>query len=438
MLILGGGVAGLAASLVTGAPVYEAGDCVGGAARSKKIDGFSFDYGIHVLQTQHATIQDMFRELSIGLGTQERQAMIYSHSTYTPYPFQVNTAGLPVRVRARCVWEYLKRSKNGEADNYEDWIYQNLGKGYGDTFLIPYSEKFWTKHPREMTCEWAGSRIPPTRIWQMLRGAVVSKRTAIGANSVFQYPDEGVGFGAIPTKMARPLPEVHLNHRATRINATRRRVEFNGGHSEVSYDALITTIPLPTLIQLIPEAPEEVREAAGKLRHNSIMVVNLGIANPNVSKWHWVHFPEKEVSFFRISYPHNLGPGMVPEGMGSVAAEVAYSDERPIDRATIVDRVIDDLIRVRAIGAKDRIVLRDTIDIKYGYVIYDKNRKSSVRTIRDWLESVDIHPTGRYGLWAYLWSHESILAGRQTGQKLMARSGIAASEAMRDESLMLS
>jgi protoporphyrinogen oxidase len=421
MLILGGGVAGLAASLATGAPVYEAGDATGGVARSKEIDGFVFDYGIHVLQTKHSVIHALFKDLGISLCTRRRNAMIYSNRTYTAYPFQVNTAGLPIGLRARCLWKYFRRNRQGRPANYQEWVYQNLGEGYGDTFLIPYSEKFWTVHPSEMTSEWVRNRIPPTNPWQMLRGAVVSRQTRVGTNAVFQYPDEGSGFGAIPARMSEAVSEVHLKHRATRIDVTRRLVEFNDGAVEVPYDTLISTIPLPTLVSLIPEAPEAVRGAAGLLRSNSILVVNLGLESPNPSPHHWVHFPEPDVSFFRISYPHNLGPGMVPAGRCSVAAEVAYSDRKPIDKTTIVDRVIDDLLRVGAIGRGDRIVLKDTIDIRHGYVIYDRNRKAAVRTIRDWLESASIFATGRYGLWAYLWSHESIMAGRQLGRRLVGR-----------------
>ena len=108
---------------------------------------------------------------------------------------------------------------------------------------------------------------------------------------------------------------------------------------------------------------------------------------------------------------------MVPPGMSSVSAEVSYSDRKPIDKVEIVDRVITDLVRVGAIGRTDRIVVKDVMDIKYGYVIYDQNRKAAVRRIREWLESVGIMATGRYGLWAYLWSHESILAGWQAGRR---------------------
>ena len=84
----------------------------------------------------------------------------------------------------------------------------------------------------------------------------------------------------------------------------------------------------------------------------------------------------------------------------------------------MADRVVADLIRVGILRGDDRIVARDVMDVKYGYVIYDKVRRQSVVKIRRWLASVGIHSTGRYGLWAYLWSHESLLAGANTGRRL--------------------
>lgn len=418
MIILGGGVAGLAASIASGAPVYEAGPVTGGVAQSRKIDGFAFDHGIHVLQTENPTIHALFKQIGLGLSTRKRYAYIYSHSTYTAYPFQVNTAGLPVGLRARCVWRYLRRDRGFKPANYAEWIYQTIGEGFADTFLIPYSEKFWTVHPREMTYDWTGNRVPSVNLWQVLRGAFFNKRTAVGSNATFQYPDHGVGFGAIPDQMAGAAGEIHLNHRATRIDAVKRVVEFNGGSTRVPYDTLISTIPLPALVGLIPEAPREVVEAAARLRSNSILVVNLGIDRAPRSGHHWVHFPEDDISFFRISYPHNLGPGNVPDGMSAVSAEVSYSPHRPVDKATITDRVTDDLIRVGVLAPTDRIVVKDVMDIRYAYVIYDQERKHAARTIHGYLNSCDIHSTGRYGLWAYLWSHESITAGLQAGQRL--------------------
>ena len=68
--------------------------------------------------------------------------------------------------------------------------FDNVGEGYGDTFLIPYSEKFWTVHPREMTHDWTNNRIPPSSTRQMLSGAFIKAQTNVGTNAVFQVPRE--------------------------------------------------------------------------------------------------------------------------------------------------------------------------------------------------------------------------------------------------------
>lgn len=423
MIVLGGGLAGLAAGYYGRAPVYEAAPHAGGVAGSVHVDGFTFDQGIHILQTQHQEIHALFSDVGVGLGTHRRNAHIFSHDCYTAYPFQVNTAGLPIGLRAKCLWNYFRRDLKADPDNYEEWIHKSIGRGFGQTFLIPYSEKFWTVSPREMTYEWTANRIPETSKWQVLRGAFINRQTTIGNNAVFQYPppqNGNTGYGVIGIAMERHTDEVYCNHRAVNIDADRHTIDFHNG-AAVPYGTLVSTIPLPELIPLIPQAPDDVRQAARRLRCNSIYVVNLGFDCTAFSQKHWVHFPGKDVSFFRISYPSNFSPGMAPEGQCSVAAEIAYSKWAPIDRESIVQRVIDDLTRVRAIPEAAPVISKSTIDIKYGYVIYDKNRKQAVRQIHDWLNSVDIHATGRYGLWAYLWSHEAILAGKRTALRLQRK-----------------
>ncbi len=419
MLVLGGGVAGLSAAYFSGAPVYDAAETPGGVARSQRISGYTFDYGIHVLQVEQPAVLDLFSKWGIQFGLRKRHALVYSHRTLTPYPFQINTAGLPIRLRWHCLRHYFGRDQRATPANYRDWIVQSVGKGFAETFLIPYSRKFWTIDPAEMTYEWTPNRVPPTGIWQVLRGAVISRQSQVGANAIFRYPSQGMGYGEMPQQMAQAVDNVHLGFRATHIDFRRKCVEFNHGQTVVNYDTMISTIPLPQLIQLFDNVPADVAEAVSQLRWNSILVVNLGINRSQLSPAHWIHFPEPDVSFFRISFPDNLGPGMVPPGKSSIAAEVAYSPWKPLDKDTIVSRVISDLRRTGILHEKDSIELTHVMDIPYGYVIYDMQRRAAVRTIRTWLKSIDIHPTGRYGLWAYLWSHESILAGRNTALQLM-------------------
>ena len=418
IVILGGGVAGLAASVVTGAPVYEADSRVGGVAASDSGNGFTFDRGIHILQTKNARVLKLLDDAGVRLNDYSRRAYIYSHDTYSPYPFQVNTAGLPLALRARCVWAYLNREKAAKPHNYEEWRYANLGRGFADTFLIPYSEKFWTVHPREMTHEWTGNRVPQPTTLQVLRGSLWSKQTRIGTNVDFRYPDSAPGYGAIPEALAQKAGPVCRGHRASRLDVRARTVHFDNGMA-VRYQRLISTIPLPDLVNICVDAPPTVRAAAAKLRTNSILVVNLGIGRSGLSDWHWAHFPEKDVSFFRISFPHNFSDIVTPRGMSAISAEVAYSPERPIDRESIVARVVDDLIRVRVLKRDDPVVFSMTRDIRYAYCIYDFERRSAVRTVREWLIGSGVVPAGRYGLWSYFWSDEAMMSGMQAGEKAL-------------------
>src|ERR1700730_7683448 len=160
IVILGGGVAGLTASLFTGAPAFESDSRAGGVASSDTVDGFTFDRGIHVLQTNNQEILKLLHDLGVEFDIRDRSAHIYAFGRYTAYPFQINSTNLPLARRIGCVWQYLRRDSNPEPKNYQEWIYKTIGRGFGDSFLIPYSEKFWGVHPREMSFEWTGNRVP--------------------------------------------------------------------------------------------------------------------------------------------------------------------------------------------------------------------------------------------------------------------------------------
>ena len=133
IVILGGGLAGLTASLYTGAPVYEAEPDWGGASASDRCGGFTFDRGIHLLQTTNMTIVEMLQELGIEWEVIERSAHIYAFGKYTAYPFQINSTNLPIGRRIQCVWSFLRRAMNPEPTNYAEWIYRTIGRGFADT-----------------------------------------------------------------------------------------------------------------------------------------------------------------------------------------------------------------------------------------------------------------------------------------------------------------
>jgi UDP-galactopyranose mutase len=282
-----------------------------------------------------------------------------------------------------------------------------------------------------MTFEWTGNRVPATNVRQVLRGAVISRNTRIGTNATFRYPAGKDGYGTVADAIRQRVDaNLHTDYRATRIDTRQQRIFFANDRS-VDYSVLLSTIPLPELVRIATDAPPEVSAHAAALRTNSIMVVNLGVARADLSATHWIHFPEKDVVFFRISFPHNFTEGLAPPGTSAISAEVSYPPGSPPDPEALTQRVIDDLVKVRLLKPNDRIIAKHTRDIPYGYCIYDEARRNALAVIKEWLPTANIVAGGRYGLWTYFWSDEAILSGKKSAELAKRRlAEIAGSESL--------
>ena len=416
MIILGAGLAGLSAAYhLEESLIYEQSTHVGGRARSICRDGFTFDQGIHVLHSKNKYVLDLLHLLNADLEEREREAWIYHYETFTRYPFQANTYGLPIDIVKACLLGFIANDfPRDQINTYHDWLYHQYGQGISDLLMTPYSLKFWGVHPRDMTTEWVSVRHPRPTLDEVITGAITDQEKGFGVNAKFRYPRQG-GFGAIPNAFADSIGRDHiqLGMRATRIDVNQKVIEFNDGEHTAQYDTLISTIPLPDLVELLTNAPESLRQAASLLRTNSVLVVNLGIDVPNLTEKHWIYFPEDDYIFFRISFPMNKAMNMVPPGKSSILAEISYGNGQMVDRKTIEEQVVSDLCRSGVLRDEKDVIFSDLHDIPYAYIIYDQNRKPAVRTIHDYLKKHDLYPCGRYGQWGYLWSDEAILSGRR-------------------------
>src|SRR3990167_10710167 len=98
-VIIGAGLAGLSAAyhLKDGYEIFEREKRIGGLCRSEKIDGFTFDYAIHILYSSNPYASKLIKIL-LGDKFQSlpRSSWVYSKGVYTHYPFQANTYGLPI------------------------------------------------------------------------------------------------------------------------------------------------------------------------------------------------------------------------------------------------------------------------------------------------------------------------------------------------------
>jgi len=427
VIILGAGLAGLSCAyhLRDGYEIYEKEAEAGGLCRSKDIDGFTFDYDAHLVHFKNSYTLDLLKTLMDGnLAPHNRDSWIFSKGVFTRYPFQANFYGFPEDVIKECISGLARtkrsdvpKSHDGDGLTFEDWILGTFGEGIAKHFMFPYNNKFWTVHPSQLTCEWIGRYIPITTFEEALNGALNDRVSKIGYNSQFWYPIEG-GIMEVPLAFERKIKKVSLSKEAIRIDVAKKEVTFSDGE-KVKFDRLISTLPLPEMGRLIHPLPESLLSAFRKLKYLSIFNLNLGIDRENISDRHWIYFPEEEFIFFRVGFPMNFSPLLIPVGNSSIYAEVSYSKMRPIDKSSLTQRIVEDLIKGGIIYKEDTIKAVDVVDIKYGYIIYDRNYRKSVSVILNFLAENDIFSIGRYGRWRYMSMEDVILDGKQTAQMFL-------------------
>jgi len=284
--------------------------------------------------------------------------------------------------------------------------------------MVPYNQKTW-KHPlEEMDTGWITGRVPSPSVDEMRRGAEGTQDKDFGPNAVFWYPKHG-GIGALATQLSRGL-NVSLGSTATELKPHGDRVKVvymkDGRRRVVESDRVLSSLPLPEVVKMIDDAPEEVHGAAERLVHNSLVCVMVGVKRPRITDKHWLYFPEEDLVFNRISFPMNFSPETTPEGRSSILVEVTYRDR--VDVEETKTRVLMDLVKADIIDADDEVETCTAADFRYAYVIYDLDHRRNVNIIHSYLEGNRITPIGRFGEWEYYNMDKAIQSGRRAAEAL--------------------
>jgi protoporphyrinogen oxidase len=201
------------------------------------------------------------------------------------------------------------------------------------------------------------------------------------------------------------------------IDARNKCIRLNSGDKE-QYDYLISSIPLPDIPHLVSGMPKATARVFKRLRWNSVFNLNIGVDKKDYLGRHWVYFPEKELSFFRVGCFHNFSSTSAPPGKSSLYVEVAYSQEKPVDKTKIIFHIKEDLKKVGILAQGDGIISEDINDIKYAYPIYDRYYQQTRSAIVTYLTRHDILPVGRYGSWRYMSMEDVMLDGKAIAEKI--------------------
>lgn len=428
--ILGTGMAGFGAAYAAHQagvrPVmYDMHDHIGGHTASYEFPGgWTFDEGPHVSFTENTRIQNLLADNIEGkYETSGVRVNNYWKGHWIKHPAQINLYGLPSGLVTKILLEFVElahRSETPSIRNYEDWLRASFGNTFSETFPMEYTIKYHTTTASNMNTEWIGPRLYRPNLEEVFRGALQPSSEDVHYISGFRYPSHG-GFAAYLKPFQR-IADIRLDHEVVGIDPKRRLLRFKTGNM-ASYDALVSSIPLPELVPMIDGAPRDILKAASQLACTEAIIVNLGVDRPDLVDAHWSYFYDRDIFFTRLSTPHLQSPHNVPPGCGSLQAECYYSPKyRPLDRRPedCIEPVIADLKRSRILRENDRILFRHAMHIRYANVIFDLESTPATAAVHAYLDDIGIGYCGRYGDWAYIWTDQSFVSGENALQKVLA------------------
>ena len=419
--ILGGGVTGLAAGLVSGAPVYEANAYPGGICSSYYLlpqsrdrltirpsdeGSYRFEHGGgHWIFGGDPAILRFIQDLSpCQRYTRDSAVYFAREELFVPYPLQLHTDHLAPELARRSTRE-MAQAAGGQLDTMEDWLRSCFGDSLVEAFFGPFHHRYtaglWTSIAPQDAYKSPAS--PP----RDRRGPGTS-----GYNVTFLYPKDGLN--RLVQRMAAQA-DVHYSKRVVSIDTKARQLGFADG-TEIEYRRLLSTLPLSSMQELTGLVTRERPDP-----HTSVLVINIGASKgARCPDKHWLYVPDSETGFHRIGVYSNVTGDFVPGGkpdLVSLYIESAYrGGERP-DQKTVeklCSQTVDELTRWEFIREAE-VVDPTWIDIAYTWSWPDSRWRAAALQA---LEAKGIFMVGRYGRWIFQGIADSIRDGFMAGGAL--------------------
>jgi protoporphyrinogen oxidase len=429
VIVIGAGPAGLTAAYELTQRswpvlVLEADRQVGGIARTVEHRGFRFDIGGHRFFTKIEIVSRLWRSmLGEDFLTRPRVSRIYYHGRFFDYPLRPLNAfrnlGIITSTRVLLSYLWIKLFPVAPEDSFEAWVTNRFGRRLYEMFFRTYTEKVWGIPCHEIGAEWAAQRIRGLSLRTAIVNMFFPERNARGGTRIktltnqFEYPRLGPGmmWEAFRERIERAGGRVQLSHRAGRIRHDGTRVqaveiESDGLRIEQPTARVVSTMPLRELIEaLTPAPPQEVVEAAKRLRYRDFLTVAVTIDRAHLFEDNWIYVHDDSVRVGRIQNFKNWSPDMVPSPTKTCLGLEYFCFEGD-DLWSMEDDALIELARreltILGLVEADAISGGTVVRMPKAYPVYDEGFSSALEIIRSYLTRFEnLQTIGRNGMHRY-------------------------------------
>jgi protoporphyrinogen oxidase len=405
-LLIGAGVTGLSFAGALEDPSYlicEAEAEIGGYCRTVLQAGFVWDYSGHFFHFRHPDIE---RELTLAIGAERvrrvvKDSRIHYAGRLIDYPFQRNIHQLPEREFLECLSDLFRRP-TGPITNFHEMLHAKFGRAITDKFLTPYNEKVYATDLARLDPDAMGRFFPYADAEDIVRG--LAGQVDAGYNATFTYPEGGAieyiralahRVDAEKILLHEPLLEVDLRTKTARTSQRSIRFEY-----------LVSSMPFPRLLELC-----RVPFDRAVYSHNKVLVFNLGFDAKGPRGTHWIYYPDRDISFYRVGFYDNIfdSPRM------SLYVELGHASDAVLDAAAIQaakQRVLSDLRRVGIVDGQE-LVAEHSVVLDPAYVHITRASVADVAQKKQLLSARGVYSAGRYGSWTYCSIEDNIVEARE-------------------------
>jgi protoporphyrinogen oxidase len=220
-------------------------------------------------------------------------------------------------------------------------------------------------------------------------------------NATFTYPQGGaIEYVNALASAVRP-GGIQTGEGVLDVDLDRKVVRTN--KRELGFERLVSSAPFNRLLTLahVPHDP-------AIFSWNKVLVFNLGFDKKGNKDVHWVYFPDREVSFYRIGYYDNI----FEADRLSLYVEIGFAKDAEVDVERMRERVLGDLKRLGVI-TDHRLVAEHSVVMDPAYVHITKRSLSEHARMSAELRARGVHAVGRYGGWTYCSIEDNIVEARE-------------------------
>lgn len=344
IVVLGAGPMGLAAAQRAAAlghqvDLVEAGDKVGGMAAHFDFSGTSIERFYHFICKSDAPTFALMEELGIAhkMRWADTSMAYYTHGKVHKWGDPISLLTYPHLTLIEKFRTGLQMFLTTKARNFDriehltsrQWIEQGSGKSVYNKLWKRLQELKFYELADEVSASWIATRI---------------KRIGNSRRSIFQEQLGYVEGGsetlveAIADDITRKGGRIHLKTPAERVVVEGGRVAaVRAGGRDYAADAVISTVPIPLVNQLMPDLPQDWKEKYAAIRNIGVVCLLFKLRK-SVTPYFWVNIVADDIDIPGIIEFSNLRPVgdtivYVPYYMPVTQAKWEWTDRQFIDEA---------------------------------------------------------------------------------------------------------